>query len=56
MKSKWVHEIEGFENVKGYKVYEDGTVESYKNDMDIDILLVPHLYESLNLTKHVKVI
>lgn len=30
MKSKWVNEIDGFEQFVGYKVYEDGTVESYK--------------------------
>lgn len=30
MRSKWVHEIKNFEDIKGYKVYEDGTVESYK--------------------------
>ena len=29
MRSKWVSEIKGFEEVTGYKIYEDGTVESY---------------------------
>ena len=39
MQSKWIHEIEGLENCKGYKVYEDGTIKSYKNVMDMSILL-----------------
>ena len=30
MKSKWINEIEGLEQFVGYKVYEDGTIESYK--------------------------
>lgn len=29
MKSMWISDIKGFEECKGYKVYEDGTVESY---------------------------
>lgn len=31
MKSIWVHELKGYEECRGYKVYEDGTIESYKN-------------------------
>lgn len=30
MKSKWTYEIPGFENIKGYKVYENGEVHSYR--------------------------
>lgn len=30
MKSLWVSEIPGFEHIKGYRVYEDGNVESFK--------------------------
>lgn len=29
LKNKWINEIKGFEDVTGYKVYEDGTIESY---------------------------
>ena len=29
MKSKWVSDIQGLEHIHGYKIYEDGTVESY---------------------------
>ena len=29
MKGKWINEIKGMEFYTGYKVYEDGTVESY---------------------------
>ena len=29
MKSKWVSDIKGLEHIQGYKIYEDGTVESY---------------------------
>ena len=30
IKSKWTNEIEGLEECVGYKVYSDGTIESYK--------------------------
>lgn len=30
MRSKWVHEIPGFEDFKGYKVFENGDVVSYR--------------------------
>lgn len=35
MKSVWVSDIEGFEECKGYKIYEDGTIESFKTNNDI---------------------
>ena len=32
LESKWVSEIKGFEQCEGYKIYEDGRVESYKDN------------------------
>lgn len=29
MKSKWINEVQGFEHLKGYKIYDDGSVYSH---------------------------
>lgn len=42
MQSKWIHEIEGLENCKGYKVYEDGTIKSYKKRHGHEYIIVDY--------------
>lgn len=30
LRSKWIHQIKGYEDVIGYKIYEDGSITSHK--------------------------
>ena len=52
MHSKWVNEISGMENYVGYKVYDDGTFESYRLicGNHTEISNIPQ--RILNLSKH----
>lgn len=42
MQSKWIHEIEGLADYKGYKIYEDGTIESYKKRNGHEYIIVDY--------------
>lgn len=54
MKSKWLHEIDGYENCLGYKVYEDGSVASYKKRHGHATIVVEQQQRILKLYRNTK--